>query len=675
MAESDTLTVAQGRSKRSTAGNRMRELLEKAHQEDEDELFKEEADDEEFAAPQDIRDVYLEDFADTDDEVELDSDAEERALRKEERRKAKGKTRAHDPFGSSHSKKLKVDPTQPSSSGGPSRPSLAERLIELDPTLDPSTMAPSALVLTLRKKQREQKRLGRSEAIRSTLRTSTLKTEEKIIEKENEAKTQSGRKGRKAMHEGGEARGVRPMTQADLIAAALEEEERNREALRDWVKREEERRELRRVGRKRVRGPRWTFISRTVGTLVEEVIPDTATPAQETKIQSLPPEQTRLQPDPSTAESTQLSDPKPAQPEPQINDTAGERIEEVPPSEPIPIATEKTAPGDLSGGPTVSQGDNQSAQAATVDVDNLSQAELPGPRLANIDSTTSAPTPAVNSSSLDGPSASILPSKTTLPSPVIKTPAPPVDLELSQQRFPQQYARNYLIMSQIPGGLPEEMGIILGTHVDWQDVKYISHRGRPINRRPTISPFSGKTAKYKHPDTGIPYCSIEEYKQIQALLDHRYVWSEDLGIWLGGEEDVPADGAAEIPGWREAVHGGWLGGKEITSQKIEPEPEPEVLLEEEDVMDVDVVPEDDPTPVETVKPKGKRQKKDIMKGKVKHGKSDKSVKQGTSASGKAKGTKAKAKAKTKIKQENWSLSSSSPPPSYCSTSYNHVHSL
>lgn len=80
----------------------MRELLEKAHQEDEDELFKEVEDDEEFTAPresrsvtsaadglEDARDVFLEDFADTDDEVEMDEEETERQMRREERRKVK----------------------------------------------------------------------------------------------------------------------------------------------------------------------------------------------------------------------------------------------------------------------------------------------------------------------------------------------------------------------------------------------------------------------------------------------------------------------------------------------------------------------------------------------------------------------------------------------------------
>ena len=92
----------------------MRELLEKAHQED-DELFAEAENDDDFEAPrelltqrrpivstkfrwiltadsvaEDVRDVFLEDFADTEDEFELEDDEdEERAIRREERRKVR----------------------------------------------------------------------------------------------------------------------------------------------------------------------------------------------------------------------------------------------------------------------------------------------------------------------------------------------------------------------------------------------------------------------------------------------------------------------------------------------------------------------------------------------------------------------------------------------------------
>ena len=36
---------------------------------------------------EDVRDVFLEDFADTDEEIELDEEDEEREIRREERRK------------------------------------------------------------------------------------------------------------------------------------------------------------------------------------------------------------------------------------------------------------------------------------------------------------------------------------------------------------------------------------------------------------------------------------------------------------------------------------------------------------------------------------------------------------------------------------------------------------
>jgi hypothetical protein len=52
------------------------------------------------------------------------------------------------------------------------------------------------------------------------------------------------------------------LTQADLIANALEREETNRESLKDWLKKEEERRALTRSGRKEIEGPRLGWVSR-----------------------------------------------------------------------------------------------------------------------------------------------------------------------------------------------------------------------------------------------------------------------------------------------------------------------------------------------------------------------------------------------------------------------------
>ena len=41
------------------------------------------------------------------------------------------------------------------------------------------------------------------------------------------------------------------------------------------------------------------------------------------------------------------------------------------------------------------------------------------------------------------------------------------------------------------------------------------------------------------------------------------MWDEDTSVWYGGEEDMWADGVENVEGWAEAVHGGWMGGKEI----------------------------------------------------------------------------------------------------------------
>ena len=82
----------------------------------------------------------------------------------------------------------------------------------------------------------------------------------------------------------------------------------------------------------------------------------------------------------------------------------------------------------------------------------------------------------------------------------------------------------------------------------------------------------------------IPYSSVEEYKEIQALLKHRYMWSEEASAWFGGEEDESAEGAQEISGWRDALHGGWMGGKEVSDEVdenvVEEDELPRVEVEE-----------------------------------------------------------------------------------------------
>lgn len=290
--------------------------------------------------------------------------------------------------------------------------------------MDVASMAPSTLVLELRRRKREAKRVNRSEARRSNLRASTLATAattdpdaQGVGEGEAEdgddyggdggGGKSKGRRGRVAQHIATTRTIRKPLTQTQLIEAALEEEERNKEALRDWLKKEEEKRELRRVGRKVVKGPRWTWVSRTVGRLVEEV------PECEEKSEEKSQEEPRGEAEKSQGQDTpqQVTSPKaPQSEESKIN--------------PPPLPSAK------------SQSQSQSPQ----------------------NSMTIKPAPDAYQ-----------------PSPVTETEAQPQ----SEPNVP--YTRNYIILSQIPGGLPAELQIVLGSHVEWDKLKIIPSRNRPIS--------------------------------------------------------------------------------------------------------------------------------------------------------------------------------------------------
>ena len=328
--------------------------------------------------------------------------------------------------------------------------------MELDPSLNAEAMAPSALLLTLRRKRREQKRQGRSQAIRSTLRASTLKTEETILEKEKEEQSQIRRMGRKAIHDGGEARGLRPMTQDELIGAALEEEERNRASLKDWVRREEERRELRRVGRKRVRGPRWTFISRTVGSLVEEIKPALVEP-----VNAEPKETDTVHKSPSAAKNTE---------------TVGASVDQQRTTSQTPAAMD-VAEGSAAVTVSIKEEEDQPTVIAPPVITALSKPKDSSSFEIDEETNPTPPNPAFMSHS---PTTGSVRAGGTIP--VAEKEAVPEEPAAPAQ--PQQYARNYLILSQIAGGLPEELKLILGDHIEWDHMKYIPHKGRPISELP-----------------------------------------------------------------------------------------------------------------------------------------------------------------------------------------------
>jgi hypothetical protein len=245
-----------------------------------------------------------------------------------------------------------------------------------------------------------------------------------------------------------------------------------------------------------VRGPRWTWISRTVGKMVEVV--------------------------------------------------EGEGVKEVEvrqakEKEDVEAEPSAVIPSETTGHPPISKTTTQSPKGTTSTAPPATSTEAPQNAVAS--SSKVDPTPASN------------------PTTTLQSAPTPI-----QHPEPSQYTRNYLILSQIPGGLPAELSLVLGNHVEWDQVNYIPARNRPVIRRPPRCPFTGKIAKYRHPSTMIPYADVSGYKEIEALLQNRYIWSEG-GFWVGGEEDVGAPEAEVIEGWREAMNGGWLGGFSIPPEE------------------------------------------------------------------------------------------------------------
>ena len=428
------------------------------------------------------------------------------------------------------------------------------------------------------------------------MRASTLKSQLDLDEKERLEALKSGggdegegeagekkRKGRKAQHEGGEIRGIRPLTQAELIEAALEEEEKNKEALRDWLKKEEEKRELRRVGRKRVRGPRWTWVSRTVGgRLVEEVQAQAPVLQMEMDMEkeALSGKEVQKEGNEVPTAPTEVGNPgasgeavnvgtatgrplestnKDTEPSDAPAETAGPALAAqsnlvargdpaetgtttttIPSSGPaVPFeATEHGSPIPTSNGiPPITHGkdavdavpphasplasappsrtceaDTESASnTAIASTSDTSAPTLPPPDTAAglSDNTTSRKatvpvTAATADSTISTPPDSshdpaatlqpVIPPSTTQPAipPPSATPAPETIPTLPTEATPAPsgpYTRNYIILSQVPGGLAGEMKLVLGDHVEWDRVKYIPGRARPLSMSSSLYPI------------------------------------------------------------------------------------------------------------------------------------------------------------------------------------------
>lgn len=50
-------------------------------------------------------------------------------------------------------------------------------------------------------------------------------------------------------------------------------------------------------------------------------------------------------------------------------------------------------------------------------------------------------------------------------------------------------------------------------------------------------PITGQIAPYLDPRTGVPFADVEAYKVLSDILEHHYIWSPELGCYVGRDEE------------------------------------------------------------------------------------------------------------------------------------------
>ncbi|BGO89324.1 hypothetical protein NBRC10512_001731 [Rhodotorula toruloides] len=246
------------RSRRSNAGARMQALIEDeaSAKVETEEMFREEENDEEFEQKEE-KDEFDSDFGSTDEDAgdeEDDEEAGEKRLQREAKeakkaertKKKKGFQAPVHPFArqtKAARKKAAAAAVASTSAttldggaeeGGDEPPKKKKKV-----AIDPALYAP----------QRE--------STRRTAVESRRQVQERLKETEQ----------RKAVAPKQTKKATRTLTQADLIAEALETEEKNRAALLAFYAAEEDRREQERIAgmRYEIIGPKLTFLSRVQG--------------------------------------------------------------------------------------------------------------------------------------------------------------------------------------------------------------------------------------------------------------------------------------------------------------------------------------------------------------------------------------------------------------------------
>ncbi|KAI0358850.1 hypothetical protein OH77DRAFT_1396206 [Trametes cingulata] len=457
------------RSRRSTAGNRMEAALAEFKEEDIGMDVDEDAD---FALDKDEEDVFESDFESTDeegDQEDVDA-AAEKMLRQEELR-ARKTTRTHLERITALAHARQAATFHPELIA-PSEKEKTERKIRRRVSLGVAVDTETGEVTTLEDGAAEHAdsasaALGRRHSTRTHTVANTSATVSRV--KDEERKQSSVPKRTKSSN--------RALTQAELIARALDMEEGNISEHKNYLTIEEEKRRKARVVRTSVQGPLLRWISK--------------------------PEEITVQVDPGPP-------PPPATPP----------VPSYPTGYP---AHGYPASSNASGAPGYSYTPTYPSYIPPPSASTPAQPppfqQWPPP----------PPTP---------PSAVYRPPQ---PLTVHQVPPPlPRSPVFRKEKVAKQYVVHELGQAEKTPrpSWNSTMTAMFGDHADWEHMRVYTTKGRPLARPVQICPITGKAAKYLDPRTNVPYANLEAYRVISGVLRHEYIWSAALGCYVSREGSV-----------------------------------------------------------------------------------------------------------------------------------------
>ncbi len=271
---------------------------------------------------------------------------------------------------------------------------------------------------------------------------------------------------------------TRPLTQADLIATALQVEEENIESLRIWLEEEEERKRINKIARKVVAGPRISWISRKVGGEKEKK-------GRERERQ----EEKRLRKGKGKDEvernegeeesgigvgdgSKQVVDSQQQQQQQQLDRTVGKSnvsLQSPMSIQPFPNLQETIEPSQIP--------------LTTVSISQPTSATTDPPTshflLPNHPPTSTSLLQQPLSTSESSPQPPPTTTTTTATTTTTTTTTHPIEPKPTEPLKDQPYERNYLILSSIQGQA-NELKVLFGDHADWTALERIPIKNRSI---------------------------------------------------------------------------------------------------------------------------------------------------------------------------------------------------